>query len=410
MINRDYFNIVLKELNNKQISALIGSRQVGKTTLLEYVFERVKDKSIFLSFDNIEILNLFENNLKLFVEQYIIPYEIIFIDEIQYSKSGGKNLKFIYDTYKKKIFISGSSSPELSINFLQYLVGRVNIIEIYPIKFDEYLEYVSKEKKILLDKIRTCEELKQLNLEFENYLKYGSYPQVIIKKTSLEKEKELKNLINTYLLKEIKEILNYENLFEYETLLKRIALSDGQITNKSNISAEININRVKLNIMLEIFNKTFIIKVINPFISNKIKELIKSPKIYFQDLGFKNSLINNFNNLNLRQDKGFIYENFILNSFIREEIEVQFWNFKNEYEIDFIYEKGGEIYGFEIKSKIKNSSLTNSIKKFIETYNPKEVYVFNENIDDEIQFKKTKIIFSNYLNIIPIIKNNLKKN
>ncbi len=404
MINRDYFKIVEKELQNKQITALIGSRQVGKSTLLEYVYEQVKEKSIFLSFDNVEILNLFENNFKLFIEQYIIPYDIIFIDEIQYSKSGGKNLKFIYDKYKKKIFISGSSSPELSINFLQYLVGRVNIIEIFPIKFNEYVEYVSKEKKILLNKIRTCDELKQLDVEFINYLKYGSYPQVLIKKNPQEKERELKNLVNTYLLKEIKEILNYENLFEYENLLKRLALSDGQIMNKSNISAELEINRVKLNKMLEIFNKTFILKTLNPFMTNKIKELIKSPKIYFQDLGFKNSLINNFNSLELRQDKGFIYESFILNSLIREEINIQFWNLKNEYEIDFVYERNAEIYGFEVKSKLSNTNLTNSLKRFIENYSPKEVYIFNENIDAEIKLNKTKIIFTNYLNIFKIIE------
>jgi hypothetical protein len=406
MIDRKYFRIIEEELKNKKITALIGSRQVGKTTILKYIYEKVKKESIFLSFDDISILNLFDNDINLFIEQYIKPYKIIFIDEIQYSKKGGKYLKLIFDKYEKKIFISGSSSPEISINLLQYLVGRVNIIEVYPLTFKEYLNFVSKEKIILLDKMRTQTQLKQLKTEFENYLRFGGYPDVILENNFEKKEKIIKNLINTYLFKEIKEILNFKNLFEYEVLLKRLALTDGQIINKSSISAELNINRVKISNMIEILEKTFILKRLTPYYSNKIKELIKSPKIYFQDLGFKNSLINNFNTLDLKQDKGQIYENFILNTIIREEItNINFWNLKNEYELDFVYERNNRLIGFEVKSFLKNNNITKSIKKFIDLNdNVEKVYVLNENIDDVREYNGVEIVFTNYINIFPIIK------
>lgn len=97
---------------------------------------------------------------------------------------------------------------------------------------------------------------------------------------------------------------------------------------------------------------------------NKSKELIKSPKTYIQDLGFKNLLSNNFNKLELKLDKGQIYENFIYNNLLRNGIKSNDWNIQNRNEIDFVYEKNGKIAGIEVKSKLKNNSLTNSIKKF----------------------------------------------
>ena len=106
MIPRKYFDIIEKELEYEEISVLIGSRQVGKTTIMKYLYDKVKEKSVFLSFDNIEILNLFENNEQLFKEQYVDSYDIIFIDEIQYSKQSGRILKYLYDTTKKKFIIS----------------------------------------------------------------------------------------------------------------------------------------------------------------------------------------------------------------------------------------------------------------------------------------------------------------
>jgi len=158
MIERNYFKLIEEELKEKEITALIGSRQVGKTTIMEYLYQKIKEKSCFLSFDDIETLNMFENNFKLFEEQYVKKYSIIFIDEIQYSKTSGQKLKYCYDKYKIKFFISGSSSPELSINSLQYLVGRVNIINIYSISFEEYINYISKDKIFLFEKLRKQED------------------------------------------------------------------------------------------------------------------------------------------------------------------------------------------------------------------------------------------------------------
>lgn len=113
-------------------------------------------------------------------------------------------------------------------------------------------------------------------------------------------------------------------------------------------------------------------------------------------------MINNFNEYNLRQDKGEIYESFIFNELNRLGLKTQFFNEQNRYEIDFVYEKDGEIIGIECKSKLRDSKLNSSIKKFIQIFKPKKIIIFNENLDDEIEFEGCRIIFTHYLNVYHI--------
>lgn len=403
-IERRYQEILEKELEFKEISVVVGSRQVGKTTLLNNT-HLSKKKSKYITFDSISILKTFENNIETFKEQYVDPYDILFIDEIQYSKLSGKHLKYLYDTTGKKFIISGSSTPELSIHSLSYLVGRIRIIEIFPITFKEFVNYKDKSLSILLNSKRKIEELSPLNSQFEQYLQYGGYPNIITYSID-EKENMLKNLVNTYLLKEIKEILQFNDVFEFESVLKQLALQDGQLLNKSSLSQDLGISNSKISKMLTTLNSTYITYQVQPYLKNKIKEQIKSPKLYFQDTGFKNALINNFNELHLRQDKGTILENFILNSLIRKGFKVQFWNYKNRHEIDFVIEKGGNIIGIEVKSKLNNSKVTPSTQEFIKQIKPHKVYIFNESIQTTTKQNKTTVEFDHIFNIIPIIENN----
>lgn len=174
----------------------------------------------------------------------------------------------------------------------------------------------------------------------------------------------------------------YKNIFEYESLLRRLALQDGGIMNKSAISRDLGIYNNKIAEMIHVLEKTYILTSIQPFFTNKIKEQIKSPKVYFHDLGFKNALINNFNTLEMRSDKGEIYENFIVNMLIRKNKNIHFWNIQNRYEIDFVYQEGGEIFGIEVKSQLQNNKIPQSVKMFIDKIRPQNIQIFNQNIDD----------------------------
>lgn len=402
LIKRDVYSELEREVTSNKITALVGPRQVGKTTLLKEIKNNCKN-SLYITFDDRNILNLFEDDIDLFIDKYISNYDFIFIDEFQYAQKGGQKLKFIHDTIEnKKIFISGSSNPELAINSFQYLVGRISIIEIFPLTFREFLNFKSQENSVFLNKPRKQSSFNEVKKYFEEYVTYGGFPDCVLQDNYEEKEKILKNIVESYLFKEIKDILDYKNINEFENVLKRVALQDGKLLNKNSFSEDLGIEYKKLTQIFTTLDKTYLLWLLQPFLKNKIKEQIKSPKTLILDLGLKNSLINNYNKPDLRQDKGEIYENFIFNQLIRMRIKPQFFNQQKRYEMDFVYEKDGEITGIECKSKFKELKPNNSIKKFIETFKAKKVIVFNENLDGEIMYNECRIIFTNYLNIYHI--------
>lgn len=140
-----------KYIDGPEIVAVVGPRQCGKTTMLRHIAERL-DNSTFLSFEDHEVLELFETNIKQFAKLYTDKYKYVFIDEFQYSKIGGKQLKFLYDLHHTKIFISGSSAIDLTINAVKYLVGRVLIMSLYPLDFIEFIGYKDKKyQKYIVD-------------------------------------------------------------------------------------------------------------------------------------------------------------------------------------------------------------------------------------------------------------------
>lgn len=399
MIHRNIFSILKKELKNNKITVITGSRQVGKTTAMKVLFEEIKSLSNFITFDNSSIRQLFEENPDLFIEQHIKPYDYIFIDEFQYAKKGGKVLKYIYDITKKKIIISGSSKPDIAIQSLQYLVGRVSLIEMYPLSFYEFVSFKSPEKKILLEKPRDIISLSQLNGEFEEYLMFGGYPEVVLEKNFEDKKKILKDIIQIYLLKEIKDVLGYKNSYEYEKLLKIIAINNGKLTKISTLSNVLDISWNTVQENVSILSKTNILFSIQPFFSNKSKEIVKTSKYYFHDIGFVNSLLNNFSRINERVDKGEILESFVLHELLKKNYIVKFWN-RQFSEVDFVLEKDGKIIGIECKSNIEK--IPRSLNIFFSEYDCFKAYVFNLKNDYKTKKKDVLIKFLHYMNVSSI--------
>ncbi|MCG2686780.1 AAA family ATPase, partial [Candidatus Parcubacteria bacterium] len=132
---------ILEYLDKREILAIVGPRQSGKTTLLGKIQADLKD-SIFLNFEDKEVLELFEQDIKNFAKKYFNNYKYIFIDEFQHSKNGGKNLKYLYDSFlNNKIIISGSSAIDLTIHAIKFLVGRIFVFNLYQLDFEEFLNF-----------------------------------------------------------------------------------------------------------------------------------------------------------------------------------------------------------------------------------------------------------------------------
>ncbi len=178
-----------------------------------------------------------------------------------------------------------------------------------------------------------------------------------------------------------------------------MAVKNANILNKTNISSDSGISLQKIDYMIDILEKTYILKKLRPVNIQKIKEIIKSPKIYFLDLGFRNAIMDLFNSTNLRVDKGYIYETFIFSELIKYGFKPKFYNYKNSNEVDFLLEKEGKKIGIEIKSLINNTNIEKSYRNYIEKYSIDEFYILNEKIFDEKVIGKTKVIFAHYLNV-----------
>ncbi len=399
-IQRELEGEINKYLKVKEIIAIVGARQCGKTTLLSKIISDLKKKGkkiSAVSFDSVKELQLFENDFDSFIELYVKNYGLLFIDEVQYSKDSGKKLKYIYDNFNIKIFISGSSTEELSVQSLKYLVGRIFIFTLYPFSFKEFL-MVKNQKLVSL--YQSGEYKKEITSQLNNYLNefimYGGYPRVVLAKDNEERKQVLKNIYNTYLLREIKEILGLSVNYKLINLIKALSLQIGNIINYHELSTLSEFSYVELKAHINILEKTFVCSQISPFYTNKRTELVKSPKIYFYDLGFRNICIDNFSRE--RTDMGSIYENFIFSELVKNNVFPKYWHTKSDAEVDFVMEKENKQIPIEIKAVLSKENITRSYHSFIQKYKPKKGYFVSLDFEGKRKIDECNVLF------IPLLK------
>lgn len=368
-------------LNVKEIIAITGPRQCGKTTLMKHIFNKLQN-ALFLDFEDRETLDIFNYDIKNFVNLYVKKYDYLFIDEFQYAKEGGKNLKYIYDNFKTKIIISGSSVSGLSIHGLKYLVGRVFIFNLHPLSFGEFLNYKSQDLYDLYIDDKLSEQIiNKIVPFFTEFCIFGGYPRVVLAKTGNEKEIILRNIYNTYFLKEIKEILNIPEDYKLSRLTHALALQIGNIINYNELSNLTDLKYLELKKYINTLEKTFISIICPPYFTNKRIELAKAPKIFFFDNGFRNIVIKNFQELKNRQDAGCLYENFVASEIIKSGLNLKYWRTKSKAEVDFIIESKKGIFPIEIKSNLRSFKIEKSLKSFIDKYHPDKIYVLSESFN-----------------------------
>lgn len=392
-----------KYLNKKEIIAIVGARQCGKTTLIKHIYKKLKEAE-FISFEDRDILELFVKDIKGFIETYVKNNKYLFIDEFQYAKHGGKQLKYIFDNFNTKIIISGSSAADLVIYSIKYLVGRIFVLQLYPFSFEEYLNYKdNKLYNIYLKKDLSEPIIKSINQHYNEFITYGGYPRVVISQDKEEKKEVLKNIYNTYFLKEINEILQLSEDYKLSKLIKVLAIQLGGLANYNELSNATGFDYKDLLKNLNVLKKTFIIIESRPFFTNKKKELVKTPKIYFLDNGLRNFIIKNFQSIDNRPDYGEINENFIASELTKNETELKFWRTKVGAEVDFIIEKDGKIMPLEVKSNLNLTKITRSYRNFIELYKAKTGIIFSNNFLEKKKFNNTNVFFYPLFNIGNII-------
>lgn len=386
-IERELEKELEKYLRTKEIIAVLGPRQSGKSTLLNHLVEKLP-KMHTLTFDDRQVLTLFEHDPEAFVGQHITPYEHVFIDEVQYAKESGKILKYIYDTCNCKLFISGSSASELSLQSLRFLVGRIFIFHLYPLSFREFLQFKERNLLALLEKGHfTLPVLEQTDKFLEEFVLYGGYPRVVLAATKEEKQTVLRGIYNTYFLREIKEILQLSGDYKLSLLLKALALQIGGIISYAELGSLSGFAYKDLRSYLNILEKTFICVLLKNFHTNKRTELVKSPKVFFLDTGLRNEVIQNFSRE--RTDKGELYENLVCSELIKQGFEPKYWRTKAKAEVDFVIEHENKPIPLEVKSFEKN--LTRSFSSFLEAYTPKQGFLLSLRASGKKKVDKTTI-------------------
>ena len=317
---------------------ILGARQTGKTTLLKELFFNQQDV-IWLNADELDVQNLFEQSSSTRFKTLFSKYKTIVIDEAQRIKNVGLKLKLITDELPdKQLIATGSSAFELSNQINEPLTGRKWEYYLYPISFYEMVNHHG-----------IIEEQRMLN----ERLVYGYYPEIV---TSKGNEKEvLKQLTDSYLYKDI---LMWQGIKKPEKLLKllqAIALQLGSEVSYNELGQTIGLDNETVEKYIQLLEKTFVIFRLSSLSRNLRKELKLSRKIYFYDNGIRNALIANFNQPELRQDVGALWENFLISERIKSLhykniwTNKYFWRTHDQQEIDYIEERDGIIYGYEFK-------------------------------------------------------------
>jgi len=349
----------------KQVLILLGSRQVGKTTLVKKIFP---DGDYFLV-DNEPIKKIFEAyDIETYKTLINKNSKEIIVDEIHLLSNPGRAVKIIYDQLENiRIIITGSSSFHIKNKTGESLAGRKIDYNIYPLTFSEYLTQKGIEKDLNFNIIEKIINDKEYNPKDQLYkfdiknilnsvLIYGQYPHSI---KNPNDEKYLLNFVDSLIFKDILELSLIEDKKLAKDLLKLLAFQIGNLINYSELAVSLKADQRTIKRYIEIFEQSFIIYRLYPYSKSKRDEIIKSAKIFFYDNGVRNALIGDFSDLNSRIDKGALFENFIVGELIKQHsyseknFKFYYWRTKQGSEIDVVLEKGKELIGVEIKYKRK---------------------------------------------------------
>jgi uncharacterized protein len=398
-MRRKLYDKLHKHLLKKEFTILVGARQTGKSTLLKSLHESLindNHSTIFLNLERSEILqdlNDSPENVFKYLPQNI-ERSFVFIDEVQYLDDPSNFLKLLYDEYvdKIKIIATGSSAFYIDKNFNDSLAGRKKIFEISTLDFEEFLMF--KNENALLQEVvllrdrklsKSIHEQRLLAL-FDEYMIYGGYPAVVLEQDFEDKKERLAELKDSFIKKDILES-GVNNELKFYELMILLSSQSGNLVNINELSKSLKIAATTVENYLYILQKCFHIQFIRPYYGNIKKELVKMPKAYYRDLGMRNCLINYYEPITNRVDKGALFENLVfilINNKYKKE-EIKFWRTSEGNEVDFVIDNAINSKAFEVKysdKEIKQSKY----KIFKENYPNCDLEFVTSNLAHLIQF------------------------
>ena len=352
-----------KKLQKGKVLVLYGPRRVGKTTLIKEVLSKQHVKYKLLNGDELTTRESLSSQSQQILSEVLDDNVVLAIDEAQKIENIGLNLKILVDNYPDRIFLaSGSASFDLANKVGEPLTGRKNTSLLYPICFEE-----------LKKQFGLYEAKKQL----DRWLIYGTYPEVVTTENVQKRKDYLDELVGSYLYKDILEMEGIKHPDKLVNLLRLLAFQIGNEVSITELASNLSINRETVERYMDLLEKSFVIFRVSGFSRNLRKEIAKNDRYYFYDNGVRNSLIQNFNPLHLRDDIGKLWENFMYierikaNHYSNRHANIYFWRTYDQKEIDMVEEREGKLFGYEFKWQGKIKTVTKNT--FLETYTNSQV-------------------------------------
>ncbi len=361
-------------LEEKQIIAITGMRQVGKTTQLKYLYDKVSSPNkIWLNLEDVLVRRIFDQDsyqdIVRSLEREGLHFDqkaYLFIDEIQFIKNLPSVIKYFYDDYDVKFVVTGSSSFYLKNLFTESLAGRKIVQELHPLTFKEFLTFKGVKKTFypeFKDKVREKGKLDQEKYQrlYREYVDFGGFPAVVLSnKTELKKE-ILRDILNSYFQIDITTLADFSDMGVLRDMLILLTQRIGQKLNITNLSNVLGVSRIKVYEYLELLQATYVIKLISQK-SSVDNQISANNKLYFSDIGLATFLAD--------VSLGSRLENSVMMNLVYEE-NVTYFQTKTGGEIDFVL-SGKE--GLEVKQNPSKQDLAN-LKKRAQSAGIKDYYL-----------------------------------
>jgi len=340
-IARKQLDILRAATQPGKVAVLYGARRTGKTTLLHEFLKTEQAPYLLVSGEDIAVQGYLSSQSVEKLTDFIGRNRLLVVDEAQKVPQIGLNLKLIVDHIPGvRIIATGSSSFDLARSIGEPLTGRKITLKLFPLAQME---------------IGQTEQRHQTDANLESRLIYGSYPEVVLTPDNRGREQYLKEIVASYLYKDVLELDGIRHSSKISRLLQLLAFQVGKEVSYTELASSLGMSKNTAERYLDLLEKAFVLQKLSGFSRNLRSEITKNCRYYFLDNGIRNALINNFNPLQLRNDVGELWENYLVlerlkrQEYLGQNANNYFWRTYRQQELDFVEERGGRLYGYEMK-------------------------------------------------------------
>lgn len=384
IFKRNMFDEISRYLDTNDIVVLHGARQVGKTSLLNYIRSYLHEKgktTFYIDLEDSRLTAILDAGADEFIrylrEEGAYPKGepkaavFVFIDEIQYLVNPSSFLKIVADHHKElKLLVSGSSSFSMKNKFKDSLVGRTVNFELFPLSFDEFLTFKSyhHDKDALYDIDITEKRREELRVLYQEYVLYGGYPKIVLEPSVERKERYLQQIVDTYIRKDIKDLANIKEVDKFNKLVEVLASQSGNLLSVTELSNTCALAKQTVEHYLFILEQTYVIRLVKPYHKNIRSELFKTPKIFFYDSGLMQML---WLKQLQKEVLGNVFETAVFSDLVKYygKESVCYWRTTDKKEIDFILKRKASVLPIEAKLNFAQFDAT-ALNYFQEHYRP----------------------------------------